>query len=77
MPMAEYNENQYCTYCGTCMTKLLSMPMVMNHALHDGTRRFDGIRAQREIEREQKAKLREQTVGLIKKNIDQERNTCS
>lgn len=50
-PMADYDKPCSCPTCGTGAKKVITTSTIMTHALPDGTRRFDGIRKARELER--------------------------
>ncbi len=56
VPMDE-RDGQACPECGKPARRLLSAPMVMNHALPDGSGRFKELREQIKLDRARKWSL--------------------
>ncbi len=65
-PMAEYDTPERCPECKDFMWKppYLNAPKVMNVALPDGTRRFDGVRKANDIEKQKRSAQAEQRKKL-------------
>lgn len=71
--MADYDKPVMCSCgCDKQMVRKLSAPAVMNHALPDGTRRFDKLRAERAKQREKAERKMEENKRLAEKRRQME-----
>lgn len=64
--LVDYDKPATCPDCGLVGERLIKNIRVMNAALPDGTKRFDGIRKARAIEDEKRHVAREERKKFVK-----------